>query len=591
MADGFTVQRSGLRSIVSGSAAMVLAGTAGTLLLALASGLPKLAAGGTDNDSLMRLVMVRDLLAGQAWFDPVQYRMGPDGGLAMHWSRLVDAPIALLVTLFGERAASFIWPTALLAAALALVARLAGALGGSASLFPALVLAVVAFHSMGIFQPGSLDHHNLQLVLVLAMTSGLLSRTVRGAAVAGTAGILSLAVGVETLPLVAAGGIAAALPLLLGEPGRRARAAWFGLGFGGVGALALIATQPPGAWWRTTCDAFSGGHAAVAVAAGTGLALAALATGRSGTGTRLAGLALAGALTAGAALIVMPACLGDPYASLDPRLRTYWLDWVIEAQPIWSMITHDPVQAALHYATPLVALAVLAFAGGAGDRARRFVLILMLATAAAVSWWQLRGAIFALALAIPPLAAWIGVARQRAQSGDRAASLRLVAAWLLSFNVAWGLAAQAVMPSGRTASPAGMAANDAGDACVSEQDHAALAAEPRTTVLAISNLGAPILAWTPHRALAGPYHRNEAGNLAVLEAMLGDAAEAGEIARAHGVGLLAFCPGNQETRVLAGRAPDGLAADLLAGRTPEWLEPLPGTAALRLFRVHGAIAP
>ena len=47
-----------------------------------------------DNDSLLRLVEIRDLLGGQGWFDLHQYRMGPPGGFVMHWSRLVDAPIA-----------------------------------------------------------------------------------------------------------------------------------------------------------------------------------------------------------------------------------------------------------------------------------------------------------------------------------------------------------------------------------------------------------------------------------------------------------------------------------------------------------------
>src|SRR6185312_14295083 len=47
-----------------------------------------------DNDSLLRLVEVRDMLSGQNWFDLHQYRMGPEGGFVMHWSRLVDAPLA-----------------------------------------------------------------------------------------------------------------------------------------------------------------------------------------------------------------------------------------------------------------------------------------------------------------------------------------------------------------------------------------------------------------------------------------------------------------------------------------------------------------
>ena len=94
-----------------------------TSLLALAvaalKGFPTLTDLGGDNDSLLRLVEVRDLLAGQGWFDLHQYRMGVEGGFVMHWSRLVDAPIAAIVlaaeAVTGNRAlseavASVLWP-------------------------------------------------------------------------------------------------------------------------------------------------------------------------------------------------------------------------------------------------------------------------------------------------------------------------------------------------------------------------------------------------------------------------------------------------------------------------------------------------
>lgn len=45
-----------------------------------------------DTDDAMRLVQIRDLLAGQGWFDMSQHRLMPPNGAGMHWSRLVDAP-------------------------------------------------------------------------------------------------------------------------------------------------------------------------------------------------------------------------------------------------------------------------------------------------------------------------------------------------------------------------------------------------------------------------------------------------------------------------------------------------------------------
>ena len=63
-----------------------------------------------DTDSQMRLAQVRDLLHGQSWFDTTQWRMNVPFGLPMHWSRLVDGPIALLVLLGGEAFALAAWP-------------------------------------------------------------------------------------------------------------------------------------------------------------------------------------------------------------------------------------------------------------------------------------------------------------------------------------------------------------------------------------------------------------------------------------------------------------------------------------------------
>jgi hypothetical protein len=47
-----------------------------------------------DTDDNMRIMQVRALLHGQGWFDLRQYRMNPPLGANIHWSRLVDLPIA-----------------------------------------------------------------------------------------------------------------------------------------------------------------------------------------------------------------------------------------------------------------------------------------------------------------------------------------------------------------------------------------------------------------------------------------------------------------------------------------------------------------
>ena len=52
---------------------------------------------GWDPDDQLRLVQLRDFLGGQSWFDTTQYRMNAPDGAPMHWSRLIELPLALVV--------------------------------------------------------------------------------------------------------------------------------------------------------------------------------------------------------------------------------------------------------------------------------------------------------------------------------------------------------------------------------------------------------------------------------------------------------------------------------------------------------------
>ena len=50
-----------------------------------------------DTDDNMRIMQVRALLDGQGWYDLQQHRLA---GSNIHWSRLVDLPIAALKLIF-----------------------------------------------------------------------------------------------------------------------------------------------------------------------------------------------------------------------------------------------------------------------------------------------------------------------------------------------------------------------------------------------------------------------------------------------------------------------------------------------------------
>lgn len=578
---------------------MALAGAGGSQLASWLQGANKLVQSGGDSDSLMRLVQVRDLLGGQGWFDLVQHRMGLGAGIEMHWSRLVDAPIAVLIALLqevtgsrtaAEMAAAYIWPGLLLAACLFLIVRMARALGGGEAAFPAAVLALAALHFVGIFAPGSFDHHNVQLALVLGMVAALINRPdATGGFVAGVFATLSLAVGMETAPVVAAAATALALWFLFkGAPERRT-AAGFGFGFAGTAFAASLLTLQADAWVSVRCDAWSGAQSGTAVLTGLGLAACALVPAFSATlPRRTVALGTLGAVTLGVALMAFPACLADPYASLDPLLKRYWLDWVSEAQGVLSLLATSRGEAAGYFATPVIALLYLGWSARTHPGLRRDALILgaVIACAIAVSLWQVRGAIFSVAFAVVPLAMLIARMRARMAVGAGVvATLLLVLAWLISFNIVWNMGVTQLAGLLSPAPDPGEVRETGG--CNAAADYAALSEIEPSTVLVISNLGAAVLANTDHRVLAGPYHRNVDGNLAVLRALTSEPTTALSIIEGLDVDIVASCAGNDETRSLAAAFPQSLLASLARKQLPQWLLPIEtdSVSPLEFYRV------
>jgi hypothetical protein len=210
-----------------------------------------------DTDDLMRLQQVRDWLNGQPWADVAQHRLA--GGLPMHWTRAGDlGPAGLIAGGMPEAAAVALWPLVLFAAALFLTVRVARAAGGAAAVLPAAVIAAMAYPASTVFAPGRIDHHGLQLVLLLAATLALVGRAsvVRGA-LAGLAAAGSLVVGLELVPLVGVLGLVAAADWVAGRRGARALLAGFGGGaltgllLGRV-AFATGAFDYPRRWcWRS----------------------------------------------------------------------------------------------------------------------------------------------------------------------------------------------------------------------------------------------------------------------------------------------------------------------------------------------------
>jgi hypothetical protein len=553
-----------------------------------------------STDDAMRLVQLRDLLAGQGWFDVTQYRLNPPEGVAMHWSRLIDVPIAILLRaaemilppMLAERLALTVWPAGLLLAFLFGAARLARDLADDAAARLTLMFAALMAPVLQHFRPGAIDHHNVQLVLMVWSLALLVRERPRDAACAGVLCALSLAIGQEMAPVIAALAALVALRWIIrGEPSRDTTAA-FGIAFAAGALLSFIATVPPARYTVATCDALSIVQVLTAVCGGFGLAIVASWRGLATVRRRVVGAAALGEVLGTIVVLGFPMCLGDPYAELDPKLAALWLANVSEARSVASLMRDLPQEVLPYYGLPVIGLALGLYRSWRdSERWGWIVSTAALAIATLIALWQLRGSATANALALAIVAA--AVVRGLPAPDGRAiffglGRAALVAALVLNplaLIAAGKAAAWAVEQASGARRP--VVVSDGPGTCRLPSDYAPLAHLPKGLVLGFIDAGPLLLMETPHGVLAAPYHRNIKGNAAMFDVFLGRPEAASARLAALGVDYVAFCPGAPERHNYAAAAPDGLAAALTRGDVPDGLEriPLEGTA-LVVYRRH-----
>lgn len=513
-----------------------------------------------DTDDVVRLQQIRDWIAGQPFADLDQYRLGLTG-LEMHWSRLPDLiPAAFILSLTpllghhgAEVAAVSLWPASLFVAALLLTGSIARRVGVSAPV--AMIVAALAYPASSLFLPGRIDHHGLQLVLVLAVASGVLARADwRSGALAGFAAAAGLAIGMESAPLLALGTGLFTLRWVAFGAMERERMLGHGLALSGGLALAAMLLRT-GGWGYPACDSFGAPlWRAAQVAAALPVLLALATPGLATVRTRLAAAVLIGGAGSALALWLSPACL-RPYGAVDPLLARLWLRNVGEAQPLlfasWSeMLGYGGLL--------LVGLCASAFMWWRTRAPGWPVLLAFQLASLALALVQLRGAYTGAMLAAPALAGVIALARAHGV-------VRLAAAWIASAGFVYPMLGAAIAPV--TSAPSA-ARCDAGPALD------LLATLPRGRLAAPIDFGARALAATPQQVLAAPYHRNSDGNRAVYRLLLLPPDRAAAYAARIDLAYLVDCPGAYPE---LGDPPHGsLLARLRSGDPPGWLRPLPG---------------
>ncbi|MFC3439974.1 hypothetical protein ACFOKF_01970 [Sphingobium rhizovicinum] len=542
-----------------------------------------------DPDDAMRLAQLRDWIGGQAFWDVSQHRVNPPIGGPMHWSRVVDLPIAaltlslrpLLGGALAERIACIVTPLLLLGGLTAALFFAARRIVGRAIALLAVALLLTSPSILVQFTPLRIDHHGWQIMLAaIALCGALDERPLRGGAIAGLALALWLQISSEALPYAALFGAAFALRHWIAQDQAPRFIAFAGV-LGGAALLLLALLRGPGATMTPYCDALSYVYVwPLAV-----LALATIVAARlidTGTaGRRFAIAAIGGGAAILAFLLTGGACLsGDPFAALGPLAYRLWYLQVMEGRPIWEQSLSMQGVILLPSLLGLIA-SLIAARGSQGEaRMRWLTLALLLAGATGVALLVMRALSVAHVFALPAIG-WLLTHLFRRVQASRLALVRIVGSVALVVLTPVGLCALWVALAAKPDPAKAASAN-----CRAATVLAPLRALPPATLFASIDLGPDILVQTPHSVIGTAHHRNAAGITAVIEGFVDPPEQARSIIAATHAHYLVSCDGLNEMRLYGQANVHGLAAMLAKGRTPDWLAPLPGKGPLRIYRIR-----
>jgi hypothetical protein len=550
-----------------------------------------------DPDDYMRLAEVRAWMAGQSWFDVTQYRINPPYGLLMHWSRLVDLPLAGAIALLrpflgtaqAEVVACAIVPLISLGVAALAIAAITRRLMGQRIAVVAMGFCMIAPEVLWAARPMRIDHHGWQLASAVAMAWALIgSRCPRRAALAGLLAALWMHISLEGLPFTALCAGLLGLRWTLRPDEERWRLPAF-LGAASVASLVFFLIAHGGALFdRTFCDAVSPIHMGMLAIAALGSAAACRLAPRHW----LVRAALLGVAATAVGLLYKlgaPQCAGGPFAALDPLTYRLWYLTIPEGLPIWKQ---TPQAAALSIAYPLVGIAgcLVGWRRAPSDTKGAWLdLGALLLGATMLAILLIRASAMSNALAIPAALAFLpaaGAAMNR--SGISLARVLLgTGAGLLTFPLAVDLIALTTVPSGHAEERNRGVAFATAHNCMAPANLAALDRLPASLILTPMNEAPALIVDSHHLAIASGYHRNRQLMHDILTIWMADDATARRMVAAHGAAYLFYCPGDAEMRATAWNAPNGFAAHLAGGTPPSWLHPvlLPGLSAGRLYAI------
>ena len=552
----------------------------------------------SDPDNAMRLAQVRDLVGGQNWFDTVQYRTDPGGvGGLTHWSRFIDAPIFALIKLaslffdpqIAERWVLATYPPLLALPLLLVFSRILQILGDLQFVFVGLAIAATTIGYLHHFAPLNIDHHNWQVLLsVTLLWLALRPASFTNGCLSALLASIYVEISLEGFPFL---GLFWALFVFdwLRDSAKASRLRGFSAGM--ILLPALWSLPFRGATYLSSvfCDSFSLPYLLSAALAGTVFVGAVSAPPRwtAALGQRLAVVGVAGLLFAAGFALTGSACLTGPFGELEPLVRTYWYEPILEGRPMWEQV---PARRVAYFIPTLIGVGAALWAWyrarGRAEAENWLRLGLMILFSAIMALLVIRTLAVAHAFMVPAFAA-LALAAWRWGDAGASTRRRLTGTLLLLLSIPTIAMAFAFRLSLLTVESGEAAESGSNPVCLSE-GHPALADEPPSLLFTSINIAPTLLVSTPHSVVTTGHHRNHASINRVLSAFLASPTAARPLVGEGGAKYLAFC--ENDIALLAAESPHGLAAHLLRREPVSWLTPERrlSSGAFHVYRIASA---
>lgn len=341
----------------------------GFVLLVFTSFVTRDAGSIIDVDDQLRRAQIHQFFEHTGWYDLKIRGVEMPEAYVSPWSRFVDLPyiaLALILQPLAGRAqaltiAVHIWPLALLCVVCMLWLGILKRLDRQAQVdrhIPVMAAFLMLMPTVLEFSPGRIDHHNVQMLLLVAALFGFSLRSQVGMAISATACVFSILVGLELAPVVLLIVLAPCCAWILDFEASRRQLLAFAVTTALVAPVAGLVFLGMERMSGDECDAFSAPYLTLLVGYGFISASAAFFVRKTSPTARLMALAVPAVVLVLSVAYRHPVCLGGPYPMVDQVIWDVWIAQIPQERSILQYFAEGNLQQLL-----LLGLYVLILAG------------------------------------------------------------------------------------------------------------------------------------------------------------------------------------------------------------------------------------